>query len=203
MTEREVVKLIQRVNALVDAGLFYTKDVFDKERYLEIKSSLAELVPLISNLDNKEITDLLRPTDSYPTPLVDVRAFVQKNNKVLLVKSAFNDEWALPGGYAEIGFSLQDNLLKELKEEAGVSGKIERLLAIFDTNLHQLQSQHYYKCVFACEALSERFIENSETVEARYFSIDALPKLSAARNTAEQIKACFKVYKDDLPVIID
>ncbi|KXT81152.1 Phosphohydrolase (MutT/nudix family protein) [Streptococcus oralis] len=51
----------------------------------------------------------------------------------------------MPGGFGEVGYSPTENILKEIKEETGFTAKVERLLAVFDTNRFQLQSKQYAK----------------------------------------------------------
>ena len=141
----EFDELIKRLNAIVDAGLFYGKDTFDIERYHEIKEILPQLVNNPITLTKKELTDFFRPSASYPTPMIDVRAFIQNDKgEVLFVQDKKRRDWALPGGYGEIGFTPSENVLKELQEEAGVSGEIKRLLAIFDTDKWQPQGKQFY-----------------------------------------------------------
>lgn len=70
----EFDELIKRLNAVADAGLFYGKDVFDIERYHEIKAILPQLLKHSTTLAKEELTDLFRPNNSYPTPMIDVRA---------------------------------------------------------------------------------------------------------------------------------
>jgi ADP-ribose pyrophosphatase YjhB (NUDIX family) len=183
-----LAKHIQRLNAIADAGLTYGSAQFDKERYRDIKTVLEAMAQDLE-FDARETHDMLRPTYWYPTPMVDTRAFVVNDkDQVLLVRDHRTHEWALPGGYGEIGMSPSENALKELHEEAGVEGEIVRLLAVFDTNKRQFQSRQYYKHVFLVKALSENFQENIETAEAQYFSVDDLPELSIHRTTPEQVK---------------
>lgn len=195
--------ILQRMNALINAGLIYGRDAFDLERYHELKCLLGELTSIQSDLEPKEVGDFLRPTAWYPTPLIDVRAVVIKENKILLVQSKLDGQWALPGGYAEVGTSPNENVLKELKEEAGLNGEVLRLLAIFDSNHYQLQSQQYYKLFFSCAVIDGQFSVNDETAAANFFSIDELPSLSFVRNTSEQIKRCYQVWQTDSATIID
>ena len=77
----EFDELIKRLNAVADAGLFYGKDVFDIERYHEIKAILPQLLKHSTTLTKEELTDLFRPNNSYPTPMIDVRAFIQNEEK--------------------------------------------------------------------------------------------------------------------------
>ena len=80
----EFDELIKRLNAVADAGLFYGKDVFDIERYHEIKAILPQLLKHSTTLTKEELTDLFRPNNSYPTPMIDVRAFIQNEEKEIL-----------------------------------------------------------------------------------------------------------------------
>ena len=202
----EFDELIKRLNAVADAGLFYGKDVFDIERYHEIKAILPQLLKHSTTLTKEELTDLFRPNNSYPTPMIDVRAFIQNEEKeILFVRDKMQGDWALPGGYGEIGFTPSENLLKELKEEAGgsgelkeeagVSGEIERLLAIFDTDKWQPQGKQYYKFVFKCKALSIDFLENSETSETKFIKRSELTNLSVKRTTMSQLSLLEKLSK--------
>ncbi|MBS7577041.1 MULTISPECIES: NUDIX hydrolase N-terminal domain-containing protein [unclassified Enterococcus] len=203
MEQQEVAKMLQRMNAIVNAGLIYGHDSFDQARYHEFKQLLAELLVEQSGLSLGEVDNFLRPTAWYPTPLIDVRAVVVRENRILLVQSAIDGKWSLPGGYAEVGTSPKENVLKELKEESGLEGEVLRLLAIFDSNSHQLQGQQYYKMFFACAAKGGQFTLNAETVAAQYFPINNLPDLSLVRNTAWQIERCHQVWLSAGEAIID
>lgn len=182
-------QLIKRLNAIADAGLIYGKDTFDLERYQDIKTVLRDLTGHLSDITPAELSDLFLPTSHYPTPMIDVRAFVKNDEgNVLLVRDQIKGDWTLPGGYGEIGFSPSENVLKELVEEAGVTGEVVRLLAIFDSNKWQPQGRQYYKFVFDCRALSQDFQVNSETSEIGYFNLETLTlSLSEKRMSREQL----------------
>lgn len=73
----------------------------------------------------------------YPTPKVDVRGVVLNETKqILLVKERLDGKWTIPGGWAEIGISPKENLLKEMKEETGLEVNADRLLAVFNKRCH-------------------------------------------------------------------
>lgn len=186
---KSMVQVIKRLNAIADAGLTYSDNVFDLERYQDIKDVLQTATDLSTDLTPSELGELFRPTAQYPTPMCDVRAFVQNDQgHVLLVQDKATGEWALPGGYGEIGFSPSENVCKELAEEAGVTGQVIRLLAVFDTDQWQLQGKQFYKFVFACRLISQDFVVNSETSAAQFFSLDNLTvPLSEKRNTLSQL----------------
>ena len=192
---KDLLEKIQRLNAIADAGLKYGSKEFDQDRYEELKKVTRELLMLMGNLSSEEVENIFPKIPVYPTPSIDVRNFLIEDGKVLLIKDKKSKEWSLPGGYAEVGINLSDNALKELQEEAGVLGRINRLLAIFDTNKYNPQLTQYYKCVFLVDKLSMHFVENLETEEAKFFALDKLPNLSKVRNTEEQIKVLYDLYE--------
>lgn len=51
---------------------------------------------------------------------VAIRVLIVQNDKVLLVKEADDDWWALPGGGIDHGESVESSLTREVEEELGV-----------------------------------------------------------------------------------
>ena len=180
----------KRLLSIAEAGLYYGKDEYDKERYQEIKELALHLMSTVVDQDAAALTLLTENNEGYPTPKVDVRALIQKDEKILLVEDSLTKEWSLPGGYAEIGLTPRENIKKEVLEETGLLVEVKELRAIFDTNLRPDIPQvfQYYKLVFECEVLAGDFIKNSETSNSDYFALNELPKLSIKRTTKEQLE---------------
>lgn len=184
------------MNAIADSGLTYGENIFDQERYTEMKKLLRDLAEDLTDLSETELSEAFRPTYYYPTPMIDVRAFVRNEaGKILLIRDKTRNDWALPGGYGEIGLTAKEDVLKELLEEAGLTGEVKRLLAVFDTEKWQPQARQYYKFVFECTVLSGTFTENSETAESRFFDLTELSalNLSEHRNTFAQLDLLVKL----------
>lgn len=100
-----------------------------------------------------------------------------ERGEVLLLKRRDNEEWCMPGGFAEIGQTPAEAALKELWEEAGLRGETVRLLGIFDgrrwgsrTKIHMLHLVYLVRC--------DEFeaVPGMEMLEARFFPPDALPE---------------------------
>ena len=203
MKTSDFVKYLQRMIAITDTGLTFTKDPFDRERYEDLRVLLSEMLDQASDLDVEEVTEVLKPTFAYATPLMDVRAWIVEDEKVCLVRGQGEDSWALPGGFGEVGYSPIENILKEIEEETGFEAKVERLLAVFDTNRFQLQSKQYAKFVFECKLLAGQFQENQEIADLQFFAIDQLPVLSEKRITKEQIEILWQVYQGQREQYLD
>ena len=203
MKTSDFVKYLQRMIALTDTGLTFTKDPFDRERYEDLRSLLSEMLNQASDLDSEEVAEVLKPTSAYATPLMDVRAWIVEDEKICLVRGQGENDWALPGGFGEVGYSPTENILKEIEEETGFKAKVERLLAVFDTNRFQLQSKQYAKFVFECKLLAGQFQENQEIADLQFFAIDQLPALSEKRITKEQIEILWQVYQGQREQYLD
>ena len=203
MKTSDFAKYLQRMIALTDTGLTFTKDPFDRERYEDLRSLLSEMLNQVSDLDADEVAELLKPTSAYATPLMDVRAWIVEDEKICLVRGQGEDSWALPGGFGEVGYSPTENIIKEIEEETGVEAKVEGLLAVFDTNRFQLQSKQYAKFVFECKLLDGQFQENQEIAALQFFAIDQLPTLSEKRITKEQIEILWQVYQGQREQYLD
>ena len=203
MKTSDFVKYLQRMIALTDTGLTFTKDPFDRERYEDLRSLLSEMLNQESDLDAEEVAEVLKPTSAYVTPLMDVRAWIVEDEKICLVRGQGENDWALPGGFGEVSYSPTENILKEIEEETGFKAKVERLLAVFDTNRFQLQSKQYTKFVFGCKLLDGQFQENQEIADLQFFAIDQLPALSEKRITKEQIELIWQVYQGQREQYLD
>ena len=203
MSATNFAKNLQRMLAITDTGLTYTKDPFDRERYEDLRQILSSILQDQTELDQEELTAILKPTGSYATPLMDVRAWIVQDQKICLVRGQGEDTWALPGGFGEVGYSPKENIRKEVQEETGFSAEVGSLLAIFDTNRFQLQNKQYAKFVFDCQLLDGQFQENQEIAELEFFDIKNLPPLSEKRITQEQMEILWQVYQGEREQYID
>ncbi len=182
------------IQSIAQAGLAYVKDEYDKERYERLRDIAAEMLVLKSDLPLNKVKDLFCNETGYPTPKVDTRAAVFKDNQILLVQEK-NGTWSLPGGWCDVDQSIGQNVVKETNEEAGLQVKPVKLIAVQDRNLHNEPIYAYgiVKVFVLCELLGGDFKENSETIQSQYFSLDQLPSpLATEKVTRKQIELCFE-----------
>lgn len=183
---------------IAQAGLTYSKDHFDLERFERIREIAAEMMSLKSGLSMEKVKDLFCNETGFQTPKLDTRAAVFKDGKILLVKEK-NGTWSLPGGWVDVNQSVKSNTIKEVKEEAGLDVVAVKLIAVQDRNLHNLPLYAYGICkiFMLCEAVGGAFRENIETVESGYFGLDELPLLAEEKNNRDQVEMCFRALADE------
>ena len=128
MNASDFAKYLQRMLAITDTGLTFTKDPFDRERYEDLQSLLSEMLSQVSDLDAEEVAEVLKPTSAYATPLMDVRAWIVEDEKVCLVRGKGEDSWALPGGFGEVGYSPTEIFSKKLKKKPVLQQKLKGYL---------------------------------------------------------------------------
>ena len=186
------------IQSLAQAGLAYTDNVYDRERYERLREIAAEMLADKTGLPLGKVKDLFCNETGYQTPKLDTRAAIFRDDKILLVHEN-NGTWALPGGWCDVLESVQSNTIKEVKEETGLDVKAVRLIAVQDRNKHNLPVYAYGVCkVFVlCERIGGEFVANSETTGYSYFSLDELPDdLATEKTNRKQIEMCFAAYRD-------
>lgn len=183
----------KRIQSLSQSGLSFTNDVYDIERYEELRKISAEIMEQYTGLEMDKITELFTNETGYQTPKVDIRGAVFNDEKILMVREKIDDKWSLPGGFCDIGLSPSENIVKEVKEESGYEINAKKLVALLDMNKHSHPPQpyHYYKIFIQCELIGGQAETGIETKDVRFFSENNLPKLSTDRNTEEQINVLF------------
>lgn len=187
---------VVELQSLAQAGLTYGKDPYDKERYQRIREIAAGMMGRLSDLPTETVKDLFCNETGYQTPKIDTRAAIFEGEKILLVQEK-DGRWSLPGGWCDVNVSVGENTVKEVKEEAGLDVRPQRIIAVQDRNTHNQPPYAYGICkiFFLCTLLGGQFEENIETIGFDYFSEDALPLLAVEKNTEEQIRMCFAAYR--------
>lgn len=183
------------LQSLAQAGLFYGKDPFDMERYERIRAIAAEMISYKTEIPEEKVKNLFCNEIGYQTPKLDTRAAVFQDGRILLVKEN-NGTWSLPGGWVDVQVSVMENVIKEVKEEAGLDVTADLVIAVQDREKHNLPVYAYRVCkIFVlCSVVGGAFEPNIETVESRYFGIDELPALAEEKNNEEQVRMCFEAY---------
>lgn len=188
------LKWAVELQSMAQAGLAYTDNVYDIERYERLREISAEIIASKADISLDKVKDLFCGETGYQTPKLDTRAAIFQNGKILLVHEN-NGTWSLPGGWCDVLESVKSNTIKEVREETGLDVETVKIIALQDRNRHNQPVYAYGVCkVFVlCRVLGGAFASNLETTETRYFALEELPdNLAQEKTTKEQIAMCFR-----------
>jgi ADP-ribose pyrophosphatase YjhB (NUDIX family) len=205
--ENQWLSWAKRLEALSTTGSHFTKDPFDRERYGEIRDIACAMMSALGNVPLHRIDALVSDSaQGYVTPKVDVRGAIIRADKVLLVRESADGLWTLPGGFADVGLSPSQNILKEIEEEAGILAEAIGLYSIRHKakQPYEPDLRDFYKMFFLCRQTDgKRPSARHETDAVGYFSLNDLPPLSKGRVVRADIEAAFLFRADKTGVIVD
>lgn len=184
MSEPNWLELAKKLNAIAQAGLTYSKDRFDVERFEQVREVAAEMVAAKTGQDVAELVGLFSAETGYPCPKAGVRAavirYVAGKPELLLTQElAENGAWTLPGGFADIGDTPREAVERETLEETGYHVKALKVLGVANRN-HFEQAQprwlDIWQVLFLCELVGGEERASIETGASQFFPLDALPE---------------------------
>lgn len=197
-TTKSIVLFAQRIRSLSQNGLLYSLSEYDTERYSELLEISDSLLSLITGTDIEVVRSLYMQQKEYVTPKVDIRAVVfNEKEEILLVKENADGLWALPGGWADVGYTPSEVAVKEVREETGLEVEAIRLLAVMDMKKHNhpIIPFYVYKFFILCKQTGGAFSEVFDILDKGFFPLDKLPPLSLERVLPEQINRIYDLWK--------
>jgi ADP-ribose pyrophosphatase YjhB (NUDIX family) len=118
-----------------------------------------------------------RGVAGYVTPKVAVGAVVgNDHHELLLVKRADSGAWLYPTGWADVGYSASEVVVKEVREETGIDVEPLKLMAVLDGLRAGFTKVPLYSLVFLCRANGgELSAHPLECADVGWFGEDRLP----------------------------
>ena len=188
----------RRLLVIAKEGLTYSRDPFDKVRYEKLRELAAEMAADESGCDPAVVRGVFSAEEGYPTPKVEVRGVAFRDDRILLVAERTDGgRWTLPGGWADLGSTPAENVVREVFEETGFETRAERLLAVYDRD-RQGHTRRYFSCYklyFLCQILGGAAAASLETQAVDFFPEDDLPPLSTDRVTERQVRRMFELRR--------
>ena len=182
----------REIYSLSQAGITYSGNDYDIQRYKRLQEICAEMLASQSNVTELAVLDSFAMQFGYATPKVDVRGAVIRDDKILLVRERADGRWAMPGGWGDIGDPPAAMVAREVWEESGFKVSVDRLVGVFDANRFQpYEFYHVYKLVFLCTILEGQATPSIETLDVGFFGMDELPPLSEVRTNRRILDEVF------------
>ena len=117
----------------------------------------------------------------YPSaPITGVGAVIIDRGRVLLIQRGqepLKGEWSLPGGALELGESLTEGIMREVREETGLLVAPLKVVEVFDRIVRDEQGRvryHYVLVDFLCRVTGGTLACASDAAGARWATLDEL-----------------------------
>ena len=195
----------QEIFSLSQSGLTYSGNEYDRERYKRLQEITAEMIASQSTVSKESVLDSFSMQAGYITPKVDVRGAIIRDGKILLIQERADGNWAMPGGWADLGNAPASVAEREVWEESGFRVKAEKVVAVIDANrIEPMEFYHAYKIIFLCRLLDGEPRTSYETLAVDFFAPDHLPPLSVYRTNEAMLREVFAHVADpDRPTAFD
>lgn len=116
----------------------------------------------------------------HPTPDPTVDAIIElAGNRIVLIERRWPPHgWALPGGFVEVGETVEDACIREAHEETGLVIRLQALLGVYSDPARDAR-RHTISTVFIARAEGEPKGGDDAAV-ARAFAVEELTDLPLA-----------------------
>ena len=205
--EFDWLEIATKLKTISQAGKNFAKDDYELKRHQDIEEIAAMVLARHTDMEFDDILKMLQSDCGYPTPKVDSRGAIFKDDKILLVKEIADGGWTLPGGWCDVGMTPSENVEREVWEESGFVVKAKKLLAVYDRDTQGHKPPYpfnIYKIFFLCDIISGSPTPSNETSDVAFFAENDIPELSIPRTLPKQIKKFFQYYRNpQLPADFD
>jgi len=188
VSARQLLRWSESLSAIARTGLGFTESLYERERFEEVLRVAADIAVAASEGSSgvedagQLVEEWLRAVGQgvpgYVTPKVAVGAAVGNDaGQLLLVKRADSGVWLYPTGWADVGYSAAEVVVKEVLEETGIEAEVLRLIAVLDGLRLGFTRVPLYSLVFHCRAVGGELRPHPlECADVGWFSLDDLPQ---------------------------
>jgi ADP-ribose pyrophosphatase YjhB (NUDIX family) len=202
VSARQLLRWSESLAAIARTGLGFTESLYERERFEEVLRVAADIgvaaaegangVEDAEELVEEWLAAVGQGVPGYVTPKIAVGAAVGNDKgELLLVKRADSGVWLYPTGWADVGYSAAEVVVKEVLEETGIDAEVVRLIAVLDGLRLGFTRFPLYSLVFQCRALGGELRPHPlECADVGWFSADRLPQpLAGAERWGKHIFA--------------
>ncbi|MCM1989349.1 NUDIX hydrolase N-terminal domain-containing protein [Oceanirhabdus seepicola] len=169
---KNIVELLDEIRSIAQNGLCYADNEYDRIRYEVLLQIASGEYSNICGIDEKIILERFKNELGYITPKVGVNGVVfSEDGKILLERRADDNQWGIPGGWAEVGESPEQSVQREIYEETGLKVKVKGIIDIFTRLPGQYGQPHTtYHILFHCEVIEGDLKSSFESSEVGFYN---------------------------------
>ena len=209
MSDPEQIALwADQLRALAAEGLCFSTNAYDRERYRTLQDLSMAMTALVTGWELVELESLRGTLFSQFTPLVGGdAAIIDDGGRVLLGRRADDGTWSLPGGALQVGETPAEGVVREVREETGLTCEPVALVGVFDIRPgRDSRVQHVYLITFLCRPVNGLpHLASShahETLDLGWFPEDDLPA-DLTPHSASRLAAAFCIWREGGPAWFD
>jgi ADP-ribose pyrophosphatase YjhB (NUDIX family) len=187
-THADLVRWSEALSGIARTGLGFTESLYERERFEEVLHVAADMRAAARADEDLDVEDYVdewmrsvgQGVAGYVTPKTAVGAVVHDGEgRILLVQRADSGVWLYPTGWADVGYSASEVVVKEVLEETGITCVPERVIAVLDGMRMGFTRIPLYSIVFLCRATGgELSAHPLETADVGWFAADELPPMT-------------------------
>jgi len=190
-TERELIRWAESLSAIARTGLGFTDNLYEQERFEEVLAVAADIRShVVGGLDpTQQVSEWLDVVGvgvaGYVTPKITVGAVVgNDDDELLMIRRADSGFWLFPTGWADVGYSPAEVVVKEVREETGIECEVVRPIAILDGQRRGFTRTPLVSLVFHCRVIGGELEPHPlEVTDTGFFAEHSLPHPTAGAET--------------------
>jgi ADP-ribose pyrophosphatase YjhB (NUDIX family) len=185
--DAQLARWSEALSSSARTGLAFTQNLYERERYEEVLHVAADIKAALEESAESQrernhfvqewMDNIGEGIPGYVTPKVAIGAIVGNDDgEILLVKRAPSGVWLFPSGWADVGYSAAEVVVKEVREETGIDAEPVQLLGVVDGMRMGFTKFGMYMLLFHCRAVGGELVPHPlETDGCGWFSRDELP----------------------------
>ncbi|MBD3261083.1 MAG: NUDIX domain-containing protein [Candidatus Altiarchaeales archaeon] len=114
------------------------------------------------------------------TPRLAVDAAIIAEGELVLIKRRnppYQGMWALPGGFVDVGETVEEAVKREAQEETNLKIKIKKLVGVY-SNPERDPRGHTVSLIYLCKKISGKLKPGDDAKQADWFPLKKTPPLA-------------------------